>query len=42
MTVSVELPELPGVKDTVADEKEAVGPEGEMAAARFTFPENPF
>ena len=42
MIVSLDVPEPPEVKDTIAGVKELVGPWGEMVAARLTVPEKAF
>ncbi len=42
MIVSLEVAEPPEVKETIAGVRDAVGPEGEMVAARFTVPAKPF
>ena len=42
MMVSFEVAEPPEVKDTIAGARDAVGPEGEVVAARFTVPAKPF
>ncbi len=40
--LSVEVAELPEVRETVAGLKDRVGPEGETVAVRLKLPANPF